>query len=130
MEEIMSLFKRGIASFMVVCVTALGLPLHANAGIVSTQEVASATAERAKVEAFLARDDVRQELQAQGITSVAALDRVNMMTDAEVTQLAGRIDQAPAGGDILGTIAGIAVLLLITDILGFTTVYPFTNSIR
>lgn len=126
----MNLFKRGIASFMVVCMTALGLPLHAQAGIVSTQEVASASEERAKVEAFLARDDVRQELEAQGISSVAAMDRVKMMTDEEVTQLAGRIDQAPAGGDILGTIAGIAVLLLITDILGFTKVYPFTRSVR
>jgi hypothetical protein len=126
----MNKFKRGVASFMVVCVTALGLPLHANAGIVSTQEVASASADRAKVEAFLARDDVRKGLEAQGITSVAALDRVKMMTDEEVTQLAGRIDQAPAGGDVLGTIVGVAVLLLITDILGFTKIYPFTRSVR
>jgi hypothetical protein len=126
----MNKFKRGVASFMVVCVTALGLPLHANAGIVSTQEVASASADRAKVEAFLARDDVRKGLEAQGITSVAALDRVKMMTDEEITQLAGRIDQAPAGGDVLGTIVGVAVLLLITDILGFTKIYPFTRSVR
>ena len=126
----MNLLKRGIASFMVFCMMALGLPLHAQAGIVSTQEVASASQERAKVEAFLARDDVRQEMEAQGISSVAAMDRVKMMTDEEVTQLAGRSDQAPAGGDILGTIAGIAVLLLITDILGFTKVYPFTRSVR
>jgi hypothetical protein len=130
MEEIMNKFKRGIASLMVVSMTALGLPLHANAGIVSTQEVASASADRAKVEAFLARDDVRKGLEAQGISSAAALDRVNMMTDEEVTQLAGRIDQAPAGGDVLGTIVGIGVLLLITDILGFTKIYPFTRSVR
>lgn len=126
----MSKFKRGVASFMVVCVTSLGLPLHANAGIVSTQEVASVSADRAKIEAFLARDDVRKGLEAQGISSVAALDRVNMMTDAEVTQLAGRIDQAPAGADVLGTIVGVAVLLLLTDILGLTKVYPFTRSVR
>lgn len=126
----MNILKRGIASFLVLCVTALGLPLHANAGIISTQEVTSATEERAKVEAFLARDDVRQELEAQGVSSVVALDRVKMMTDEEVTQLAGRIDQAPAGGDVIGTIVGIAVLLLITDILGFTKIYPFTRSVR
>lgn len=126
----MNLLKRGIASFMVVCMTALGLPLHANAGIVSTQEVTYATEERAKVEAFLARDDVRQGLEAQGISSAAAIDRVKMMTDEEVTQLAGRIDEAPAGGDVLGVIVGVAILLLITDILGFTKVYPFTRSVR
>lgn len=126
----MSKFKRGVASLMVVCVTSLGLPLHASAGIVSTQEVASMSEERAKVEAFLARDDVRKGLEAQGISSAAALDRVKVMTDEEVTQLAGRIDQAPAGGDVLGTIVGVAVLLLITDILGLTKIYPFTRSVR
>jgi len=128
----MNLFKRGMASMMVVCMTAIGLPLHAQAGIVSTQEVASAATaeERAKVVAFLTRDDVRQELEAQGISSAAAMDRVQMLTDEEVIQLAGRIDQAPAGGDALGIIAGIAVLLLVTDFLGLTKVYPFTRSVR
>lgn len=126
----MNVIKRGIASFMVLCMTALGLPLHANAGIVSTQEATYATEERAKVEAFLARDDVRQGLEAQGISSASAIDRVKMMTDEEVTQLAGRIDQAPAGGDVLGTIVGIGLLLLITDILGFTKIYPFTRPVR
>ena len=126
----MNAFKRVVASFVIASMTALGLPLHANAGIVSTEEVASVSADRAKVEAFLARDDVRKGLEAQGVSSVAAADRVKMMTDEEVTQLAGRIDQAPAGGDILSTIAGVFVILLITDILGFTNIFPFTRSIR
>ena len=126
----MNMFKRGIASLMVFCMMALGLPLHAQAGIISTQEITSASEERSKVEAFLARDDVRQELEAHGISSAGAMDRVTMMTDEEVTQLAGRIDQAPAGGDALGIIAGIAVLLLVTDFLGLTKVYPFTRSVR
>lgn len=126
----MNFFKRSVASFVIASTAALGLPLHANAGIISTQEVASISAERAKVEAFLAREDVRQELEAHGINGTVAADRVKMMTDAEVTQLAGRIDEAPAGGDFLGVVVGVGVLLLLTDILGLTKVYPFTNSIR
>ena len=40
----------------------------------------------------------------------------------------------PAGGDGIGALVGAAVLiflvLLLTDILGFTHVFPFTKSIK
>jgi hypothetical protein len=44
--------------------------------------------------------------------------------------VAAQIDAAPAGGDVLGVIIFIFVLLLVTDILGFTKIFPFTRSIR
>jgi hypothetical protein len=55
---------------------------------------------------------------------------VAALTDAESAQVAAQIDQAPAGGDVLGVIVTIFVVLLITDILGFTKVFPFTRAIR
>ena len=48
----------------------------------------------------------------------------------EVAQVAGRIDQAPAGGDILGVLFTVFIVLLVTDILGLTKVFPFTRSVR
>ena len=78
---------------------------------------------RALLERTLARADVVAALEARGV-SVAAL------TDDEAAQVAAQIDQAPAGGDALGVIVFIFVLLLITDILGFTKIFPFTRSIR
>jgi hypothetical protein len=126
-------FKRLIASFLIVCITGMGLPMHAYAGIVSTQEAtatAGTAAERDKVVAFLARDDVRKSLEEQGVNPQAAIDRVNTLTDHEVVQLAANIDHAPAGGDILGILFTAFVILLVTDILGFTKIFPFTRSIR
>ncbi|MCY1310880.1 hypothetical protein D9M70_611210 [compost metagenome] len=52
------------------------------------------------------------------------------MSDAEVAQLADRVDQAPAGGDVLGVLFAVFVILLVTDILGFTQVFPFTRPIQ
>ena len=69
-------------------------------------------------------------LQAQGVKADDALARVQSMSDAEVEQLAGRIEQAPAGGEILGLLFTVFVILLVTDILGFTKVFPFTRSAR
>lgn len=133
----MSQFKRILACILSVSVFCLGMPFGANAGIVSTQESISSTTSatisatnRAYVGAFLARDEVRAALLHQGVDVDAAAQRVNAMTDSEIEQLAGRIDQAPAGGDVLGILFTIFIVLLVTDILGLTKVFPFTRSVR
>jgi hypothetical protein len=60
--------------------------------------------------------------------------RVAALSDAEVTSLAGKIDSMPAGGDALGAVLWLALViflvLLITDILGLTKVFPFTRPVR
>ena len=129
----MNQFKRFVASVLIASTTLMGLPLTAQAGIVSTDEAMSAglaDANRDKVTAFLAREDIRNALEARGVSSSAATDRVKAMSDAEVAQLASRVDQAPAGGEILGLIFTVFIVLLITDIFGLTKVFPFTRSVR
>ncbi|MEI8170145.1 MAG: PA2779 family protein [Rhodoferax sp.] len=129
----MNNFKKLIASSLIFCITAAGFPMAAQASLVSTDEVISASAaltNRGTVSAFLARDDVRQAMQAQGVSPVAASERVAAMTDNEVAQLAGRVDQAPAGGEVLGLIFTVFIVLLVTDIMGLTKVFPFTRSVR
>jgi len=129
----MTNFKRFIASLLIVSTSLAGLPLTAQASLVSTDEMLAGSetvAARERVDRFLARDDVRQALQAQGVSPQAAAERVRAMTDAEVEQLAGRIDQAPAGGDVLGVLFTVFIVLLVTDIMGLTKVFPFTRSAR
>ena len=79
---------------------------------------------------FLARDDVRQAILGQGVSPQAAAERVAAMSDTEVAQLAGRVEQAPAGGDVLGILFTVFIVLLVTDIMGLTKVFPFTRSVR
>lgn len=141
----MNLFKRLTASVLVASTALLGLPMSAHAGIVSSSESLSisnvatdtssaqseaAAAARARIEAVLAREDVRAGMTERGLTADQAMARVNALSDDEVVSLAGKLDQAPAGGDILGIIFTVFLILLVTDILGFTKVYPFTRSAR
>jgi hypothetical protein len=129
----MNAFKRFTASALIVSTAALGMPMVASAGMVSSAEAFATQAQteaRAKVNAVLAREDVRSEMAQRGLSVEQAQDRVKAMTDDEVASLAGRIDQAPAGGDILGILFTVFIVLLITDILGLTKVYPFTRSVR
>lgn len=135
-ENSMSAFKRLTASLLVVCVTGMSLPLQAGAAIVSTQDAvaasvaSTATGERERVIGFLSREEVRKSIEAQGVDPHDAISRVQAMSDEEVQQLAGRIDQLPAGGDIIGVLFTVFIVLLVTDILGLTKIFPFTRSIR
>lgn len=98
--------------------------------LIGAEQVVAAQSGRALLEQTLQRSDVVAALQARGVSPEAARARVAALTDDEAAQVAAQIDQAPAGGDVLGTIVFIFVLLLVTDILGFTKIFPFTRSIR
>ncbi len=105
----------------------------AHAGLMSTETMVrqdDATSARAQMQTLLSRDDIRDELQAQGIDPAEAEARVMALSDAEVMRLSGQIEALPAGQG-LGTIVGAAVVvfivLLITDIAGFTNVFSFVN---
>ena len=129
-------FKKFVSTSLIVCITAAGLPFSAQARMVATEEITAPaetnalSASRVKVNQFLVRDEVRQAMLGQGVTPEAAMARVAAMSDSEVAQLAGRVDQAPAGGDVLGILFTIFIVLLVTDIMGLTKVFPFTRSVR
>ena len=126
----MKAFNRCIAQALIVCTLGIGIPLPASAGIVTTNQM-QASAERDKVRNFLDRAEVRSQMQALGVDANAARARVDALTDDEAQNLASRIDQLPAGGDsVLGILFAVFIILLITDLLGLTKVFPFTRSVR
>lgn len=120
-------------------VTAGPLPM-AHAAMVPTEQVLRSTdqatpaaiaTDRERLATFLAREDVRRQMQSLGVDPNEANQRVAAMSDAEVARLVGRLDQTPAGAGWFGTliwaVVVIAIILLITDLLGVTDVYPIGN---
>jgi hypothetical protein len=99
----------------------------ARAGIIDTEVLLNAQQDRATVETFLARADVREQLALWGVDPAQASVRVAGLTDAEVQAMAERIDVMPAGGDAAGAIVFIFLVLLVTDLLGLTDVFPFVK---
>jgi hypothetical protein len=128
--------RRALAMLLAASLSFAGLLQSAQATLIGTAEVAAAQAPvqgdgHARLNATLERADVIAGLQARGVSVEQARERVAALTDAEAAQVADQIDQAPAGAaDALGIILFIFVVLLITDILGFTKIFPFTRSIR
>lgn len=89
----------------------------AKAGLVATDQAIDerrADTERSRVADFLAREDVRRQMTEMGIDADEASDRVAGMSDAEVAEVAGKIDALPAG-QATGSL--VLVLLLVVLIL-------------
>lgn len=106
-------------------------PVHA--ALVGTQQLVNATQiahNRERVRTFLQRQDVRDMLQQRGVDANVALSRVDAMTDSEVQTVASQLDKLPAGGDVLELAVIVFLVLLVTDILGLTKIFPFTRPIR
>jgi hypothetical protein len=121
--------RRFIASILIACISGLGMVLPAQAALLPT-ETAVAGAERARIAAMLEREDVSRQLQAYGVDPRDVKARVAALTDEEAQQLAGQLENLPAGGSIVGAIVLVFLVLLVTDILGFTKIFPFTRPVR
>ena len=133
----MTPLRRATAAALVVSMSMLSVPQPSYAGMIPTTAVAGTglPASRVRVAAWLNRAEVRAALATYGVSQEEVQSRVAALTDDEAATLAGRLDSLPAGGDAgLGALVGAAVLvflvLLLTDILGFTHVFPFTKPIR
>jgi hypothetical protein len=116
-----------------VTATVLGSSLAApiaQAGMVGTAAVAERAElaqQRAQLKELLAREDVREQLIAWGVEPAAAQTRVDSLSPQELQQMAQKMDELPAGGDILGAAVFVFLVLLVTDILGFTDIFPFVR---
>jgi len=79
---------------------------------------------RDRLRTFLDRKDVQSQLAALGIDPAEARARSDSLSDAEVRQIAGKIDQLPAGGDFGGTVLYLAIIafvvLVVMELLGYT----------
>jgi len=125
--------RRSLASLVAISLSFSGMAQAAPSAapaLIGTEQAAAAQPGRALLERTLTRADVIAGLQARGVSVDAARARVAALTDAEAAHVAAQIDQAPAGGDVLGVIVTIFLVLLVTDILGLTKVFPFTRSVR
>lgn len=113
--------RAAIAAPLAAAMVSLYLPVGAaRAALVTTDEVmdkATAESSRAEISAFLARDDVRGQFVAMGVTSQEAERRVAGMSDAEVMQISQRIDDLPAGQASSKSIILILLLLIILIVL-------------
>ena len=109
----------------------------ASAAIIGTETVldsARGQEARAYLKQLSAREDVQNALLRRGIDPGEARARIDSLSDAEAINAADTFDQLPAGSGIIETLITVAFLvfliLLITDIAGYTDVFPFVKPMK
>ena len=128
---------RPLSIFLAIWVFMISGPSQAMAALVGTERVFDAERvqnAREIIHGLMAREDVQTALVREGIDPQEAQARAESLSDAEAVRLAGAIESLPAGGNTVGLIVGaillVFIILLITDIMGYTDVFPFTKKHR
>jgi len=89
---------------------------------------------RATLKQLLAREAVQNALVARGIEPGEAEARIDSLSDAEAIHAADKFDQLPAASGFFETLLVVAFLvfliLLITDISGYTDIFPFVRPMK
>ena len=131
--------SRWLSLVLAASLSYAGMLQGAQAALIGTDAVAAAQAptsrsgseSRALLNQTLDRADVVQALQERGVDPAEARARVAALSDEQAQWMASQIDQAPAAGsNFLGVLVFLFLLLLVTDILGLTKVFPFTRSVH
>ncbi|HSQ83192.1 MAG TPA: PA2779 family protein [Desulfobacterales bacterium] len=128
--------KRKIVAILVIVsfstLSIISAPVHAK--MIDTDEILKQSQHdlsRKSINTFLDRSEVQKYLVAWGVNPEEAKARIDSLTDEEIENISSKMDQLPAGGDAVGVLIGAAlfvfIVLLITDILGFTDVFSFVK---
>lgn len=128
-------FARYVCYFVTMTMFLMSVTVQmVQAAMVRTETVltlSTAKNVRENLDQFLKREDVKAIMMAQGISHIEAKARVDSLSDAEIMKIADKMDQLPAGGSTFGVIMGavviIFIVLLITDILGYTDIFTFVK---
>lgn len=138
-ETVMELIRtkaKFVSIFMALLMFLIAVPCQSIfAAMIATDvtfESARAHKSREDLKQLIAREDVERYLIVQGIDPVEINSRIDSLTDAELIAVADQIEQLPAGGNGIGVIVGAALIvflvLLVTDILGYTDIFPFVKA--
>ena len=80
---------------------------------------------------LLSREDIRTALVMQGVDPQEAIARIETLSEVELNSVADKVGQLPSGSGAAETLIVVIFLvflvLLITDIAGYTDVFPFVN---
>lgn len=133
--EIFRRLTKPVSHLVVLSLLALNLYIPAaHAEMISTEAAVSAAQTqqyRERLHDAINRDDVKAQLLARGVDLAQVQSRVDSLTDEEVQTLTTNMDQLPTGGDsVVGALVLIFIVLLITDLLGLTNIFPFVRHHR
>ncbi|MDX1507144.1 MAG: PA2779 family protein [Woeseiaceae bacterium] len=118
--------KRVMLHLVSIAILATGFAQPAFAGAIDTSYMLDADARSDslhRIQALLAQESVAEQLQKLGVDANAIDARLQGMTTAELVTLEDRLGSDVAGGDALGVIGTVFLVLLILELVGVTDIF-------
>jgi uncharacterized membrane protein (Fun14 family) len=118
--------RNSLVAVLAASLFAASLQGAAHAGVISTQQYLTTVdreATRARIDAVLAREEVRSRLEQYGVDPLAADARIAALTDQELELLATELENLPAGGDLLAVVGIAFIVLLILELTGVIDIF-------
>ena len=118
--------RTSLVAVLAASLLAASLQTAARGGVISTQEYLTTVdrdATLARIDAVLAREEVRSRLEHYGVDPVAAEERIAALTDQELSLLATELESLPAGGSLLGVAGVVFIVLLILELVGVIDIF-------
>jgi hypothetical protein len=118
--------KRLMVWIMSFSLLGTSLPSITYAGTISTQkliETQQTDTSRARVEEFISRDNVRDQMVALGVDPTEVRDRLAALTGDELRLLEQNLETMPAAGDALAVIGVVFIVLLILELTGVIDIF-------
>ena len=76
------------------------------------------------------RQWIREQLLSKGVSSAETGKRVASLSDIQVRRIRQGFNEMPAGAGAAGTVALVFIVLIGTDLAGFTDIFPFIRPIE
>ena len=119
-------FREFLLRLFSVALISMGFMQVSTAGMIGTEYLIESDAREAslqRIEVLLAKQDVADQLQAFGVEPALVAERLAGMTNAELLQIEGTLHTQTAGGDALGVIGAVFLVLLILELVGITDIF-------
>ena len=118
---------RKIIRCLLIGFSALVVSVPSQAAMVGTAQMQANPPSIELVDIAGQRRWIEEQLVLGGIPQFDAVSRVASMTDAQVASLHQRIEQQPAGGNVLLI---IVLVVLFTELMGYTDFLPFIRPVE
>jgi len=106
---------------------------NAQAAIISNDQIIHKTDQvndKAALLQTFKRAEVQAQLSSMGVSSADLENRVDQMTQGELTQLNQQMAELPAGASAGGIILTVFLVFVITDVIGATDIFPFIHPVN
>ena len=104
----------------------MGFATKTSAEVIGTQEAFSTEARQvriAEVQQLMGREEVARAMEKLGVDPADARLRVAALSDAELEELQGNLETAPAGGDVLVVLGILLIVLVVLDLTGAVRIF-------